>query len=800
MAALHNPARHTSIRTLLSMMSLLSWTFIAQAQSGGSAHADAQPSASPQAAAATQRETGPAVQPPAPLQVQPQAQPPVQPGMPSEARRPRIGLVLSGGGARGLAHVGVLKVLEREHVPIDVIAGTSMGAIIGGLYASGMTAAALETELGRLNWDLVFASRVSRQQLSQRRKEEDFEISPVIEIGMNNGEFRAPLGAISGRGLETLLRRFTLPVRSVSDFDKLPIAFRAVATDMETGQPVVLSSGDLALALRSSMSVPGVFAPTELNGRILGDGGLVNNLPVDVARAMGVDVVIAVNVGTPLASRETLDSAGGITSQMINILTEQNVRRSLDSLSPRDVIITPSLGKLSSGDFNQATQLIQLGEESAALKAGLLAALSVGPERYAQWRSEHPRGPAPQATLAFVRFEGTTVTNPKRFQAQLESAPGQPFDPARAERDARRLAATGDYVRADYQLVTTPEGDGLVFDLEDKPWGPHYFRIGLDLATDFAGGSAFNIKISHNRHWLDANGSEWRNQFQIGAVPRWATELYHPLNWTLGLADDWFVAGYGSVERREVAVYNNDSGDERGRFKRSTGRLGVDLGQPWGRLGEVRFGLTHLVLHTDPDILAADYVGPRDPLTTTETGLRLGAVIDQLDFANFPQRGYRVETEAVIGQRGGSVRESFSRFETQLTGVRTWGTHTLNANAQWLYAGQTASASLGRYSLGGFHQLSGYKPGQIEGNYLLFGRLTYYKRLNDAPVFTRGFFVGGTLEAGNAWDQRGSVSLSDLRSGMSVFLGADTGLGPMYFGLTYAPRGSAGLYLFIGRP
>jgi NTE family protein len=715
--------------------------------------------------------------------------------------RPRIGLVLSGGGARGLAHVGVLEVLERAHVPIDAIAGTSMGAIIGGLYASGMTAAELEAELTRLNWDRVFAARVDRQQLSQRRKEEDFEISPVIEVGMNpDGEFRVPLGALSSRGLETLLRRFTLPVRGVVDFDKLPIPFRALATDMESGQQVVLSFGDLALALRSSMSVPGAFAPTDVDGRILGDGGLVNNLPVDVARAMGVDVVIAVNVGTPLAGRDTLGSAGGLTAQMINILTEQNVQRSLATLTARDVLIVPDLGPLTSSDFNRTRDLIAQGEKGAQVVAADLARLSIGPDAYAAWRAAHPRGPAPQAMLSFVRFEGSAVTNPKRFAAQLESAPGQPFDPERAERDARRLAASGDYVRADYQLVSTSEGDGLVFDLEDKPWGPHYFRIGLNLSTDFTGGSAFNIKISHNRHWLDANGSEWRNQFQIGAVPRWATELYHPLNWTLGLSNDWFVAGSASIERRQAAVYNPDSGDERGRFRRTTGRVGVDLGQPWGRLGEVRFGLTHLALRSDPDILAADYVGPREPATTRENGLRFGVVIDQLDYANFPQSGYRLEAEAVTGRRYGTVSERFTRFETQFSQAATWGAHTLAVNGQWLDAGQSASATVGRYSLGGFNNLSGYKPGQIDGNYVLFGRLSYYKRLETVPVLARGYFVGGTLEAGNAWDRRSSMRLSDLRSGMSAFFGADTGLGPLYFGLTYAPRGEAGLYLFIGRP
>ena len=676
-----------------------------------------------------------------------------------------------------------------------------MGAIIGGLYASGMTADELEGELLKLDWDEVFAPRVERQQLSQRRKEEDFEISPVLEFGMRSGELKAPLGALSGRGLESLLRRFTLPVRKVADFDALPIPFRAVTTDMESGQPLILSTGDLAQALRSSMSVPGVFAPTEINGRILGDGGLVDNLPVDVARAMGVDIVIAVNVGTPLAARSSLGSAAGLTTQMINILTEQNVRRSIDALTARDVLITPSLGALSASDFGRTRELIELGEAgvSETVKQRL-AALTIHTTDYLAWRSSHRRGATPQATLRFIRFEGSTITNPKRFEAQFESAPGKAFDPERAGRDAQRLAASGDYVRADYRLVTTAEGDGLVFDLEDKPWGPHYFRIGLDLNTDFAGQSAFNIKISHNRHWLDSNGTEWRNQVQIGAVPRWVTELYHPLNWTLALSGDWFVAAYGEVERRELAVYNSANGSQRGRFNRAMARLGVDLGQPWGRLGEVRLGITQSVLRTTPDILAADYTGQREAFTTRETGLRLQAVVDQLDFASFPQRGYRAQSELVIGQRGGTLQERFSRFEAQFTAVNTWSPHTVDATTRVQYSGQSAPGAVGRYSLGGFHQLSGYEPGQIAGNYVLFGRLTYTRRLDDAPVLTRGWFSGATLEAGNAWDNRGDMRWTDLRLGSSVFVGASTGLGPAYFGLTYAPRGSAGVILFIGRP
>jgi len=717
--------------------------------------------------------------------------------------RPRIGLVLSGGGARGLAHVGVLKVLERERVPIDVITGTSMGAIIGGLYASGMSADQLEAELLKVDWNAVFASRVDRQLLSQRRKEEDFEISPVLEIGMRNGELRAPLGALSGRGLETLLRRYTLPVRDVRDFDALPTPFRALATDMENGRPVVFSQGDLALALRSSMSVPGVFAPTEVDGRILGDGGLVNNVPVDVARAMGAQVLIVVNIGTPLAGRETLGSVGGLTAQMINILTEQNVQRSLASLSERDVLIAPELGSLTSSDFERTRELIGLGQQGAEPLVARLAALGVGETAYAQWRSARAQPGKPDATVSFVRFEGTELTNPQRFAAQLESRPGQPFDAAKAERDARRLAASGDYLRADYLLVSTAEGDGLVFDLEDKPWGPHYFRIGLDLETDFRGGSGFNVKISHNRHWLDANGSEWRNQVQIGQVPRWYTEIYHPLNWTLGISNDWFVSASAEAQRRDITRYDNDSGGVISLYNRKSARFGLDLGQPWAELGELRLGLVQLIERTTPDVVTTALNAGDVATTVRETGVHASVVIDQLDYANFPTRGYRFDAEVAGGRRarsGAGLRDDFTRLEAEGTVVRSWGRHTLNLYARVQRTPQGTLSALGRYTLGGFHQLSGYRSEQIDGNSVVFTRLTLYRRAEHVPVFTRGFFAGATLEAGNAWARWSDVRADGLRSGMSAFLGADTGLGPVYFGLTYAPRGSTGLYLFVGRP
>jgi NTE family protein len=711
--------------------------------------------------------------------------------------RPRVGLVLSGGGARGLAHVGVLQVLEQERIPIDAVAGTSMGAIVGGLYASGMRADELDATMRGVDWVNVFSRRVDRQHLSQRRKEEDFEISSVIEFGMRNGELRAPIGAVSSRGLETLLRRYTLPVRAIEGFDKLPIPFRAVATDLENGQPVVLDRGDLALALRSSMSVPGVFPPTEVGGRILGDGGLVDNVPIDVARTMGVDVIIVVNIGTPLAGRESLDSVLGITAQMINILTEQNVQRSLAKIGPRDILIAPALDNVSASDFNKVGEAIDAGRRGALAVSDRLRALSVTPEAYAQWQEQHPKLLKPEARIDFVEFEGSTLTHPERFAGQLESRVGQTFDQARAERDARTLAASGDYLRADYQLVTRGDLDGIVFELEDKPWGPHYLRLGLDLSTDFSGRGTFNLKLSHNRHWLTPAGTEWRNRVQIGARPLIFTELYHPLQIAAGPASDWFVAAYAGSDRYTGTIYDA-GGSDLARYVRTTARAGLDLGQPWGRFGEIRLGLFTQRIRTRPTLVAAPIADLAELTTQREAGLQLATVIDQLDFANFPTQGFRIVARLAAGDSADEGR--FQRLEASALGVTSIGRHSWSLFGLARGASAQVEGPIGRFELGGFQQLSGYRDGQLLGNYVMLVRTGWTMRLPYEPTIARAYFVGATVEAGNAWISRQAFREGRLRTGMSLFFGADTGLGPLYLGVTHAPEGQTGVVLFLGRP
>ncbi|HTL91134.1 MAG TPA: patatin-like phospholipase family protein, partial [Steroidobacteraceae bacterium] len=272
--------------------------------------------------------------------------------------RLRIGLVLSGGGARGIAHVGVLRVLEQLHVPIDAIAGTSMGAVVGGLYASGLSPDEIERTIRSMNWQDAFRDRPPREDLTLRRKQEDENFLVKFPIGIKGGKPVLPMGLIQGQGLTEMLRRLTLPVSRITSFDDLPTPFRAVATDLESGQEVIMGSGDLTSAMRASLSAPGVFAPVERGGQLLVDGGVSDNVPVDVARAMGVDVVIVVDVGFPLLPRNKLTSVTAISNQMLAILMRRKSEQELGHLGPHDILIRPELGDTSSFDFGNVNRLL----------------------------------------------------------------------------------------------------------------------------------------------------------------------------------------------------------------------------------------------------------------------------------------------------------------------------------------------------------------------------------------------------------------------------------------------------------
>ncbi|MFO0227366.1 MAG: patatin-like phospholipase family protein, partial [Gammaproteobacteria bacterium] len=308
---------------------------------------------------------------------------PVAPAAAGE--RPRVGLVFSGGGARGGAHIGVRKVLEAERIRIDAIAGTSMGAVVGGLYASGLSAAEIESLMFSDEWRDAFREPGPRDRRSFRRKSEDRNFLVNFPLGIEAGSFRLPKSLIGGQRLTQALRKCTLPVAAVRDFDKLPTPFRAMATDLETGDAVELGGGDLVTALRASVAAPGVFAPVDIDGRLLVDGGLANNLPVEVARAMGVDVLIVVDVGFPLRKRAGLESVATITNQMLAIAIRGGSDAQRRLMRDGDILLEPLLGEASTFDFEVLSRAAGLGEEAARGALGRLAGLRSDARDYAAY-------------------------------------------------------------------------------------------------------------------------------------------------------------------------------------------------------------------------------------------------------------------------------------------------------------------------------------------------------------------------------------------------------------------------------
>jgi len=280
-----------------------------------------------------------------------------------QPKRPKIGVVFGGGGAKGAAHIGVLKVLEEQKIPVDYIAGTSMGAIVGALYASGLSAAELEKVITSIDWKDVFSGNPNRQDIDYRRKREDYEHLTGLSVGIRDGKVVTPKGLIKDQKVNVLFETLMLHTSDIDDFDKLPIPYRAVAADLETGEMIVLKGGRLADAARASMSVPGAFPPIEMNGRLMIDGGIVRNLPIDIVREMGADIIICIDVDKPLETRKELGGSLSIMNQMIDIMMKKNVREQVKTLGPQDVYINPVLGEFGSADFAKAAEIARLGRK-----------------------------------------------------------------------------------------------------------------------------------------------------------------------------------------------------------------------------------------------------------------------------------------------------------------------------------------------------------------------------------------------------------------------------------------------------
>jgi NTE family protein len=714
--------------------------------------------------------------------------------------RPRIGLVLSGGGARGAAHIGVLKVLEENRVPIDAIAGTSMGAVVGGLYASGLSAADVERVMTSLDWQDAFRDRPPRTDLNFRRKLEDQSFLVKFPLGLKGRKFRLPRGLVQGQKLTQTLRALTLPVAQIQSFDDLAIPFRAIATDIVTGERVVLDHGDLTTAMRASLSAPGVFSPVESDGRLLVDGGLSSNLPIDVARTMGVDILIVVDCGFPLLERGKLDSVATVSNQMLAILIRHNTTAQRKTLTDRDVVIDPALGDFSSLDFGEHEKAMALGEAAARGQLQRLQALSIPSDEFerlvaarAQVRSDLPK-------IQFLRVDPGSERYAGAIEALFGDQVGRIADGNRLSRRVAELYGQGNLEIFDYRLMQNdplpgePPEYGLALTTRRNSWGPNYLRFGLQLQNDFEGNSSFNAAARGTLAEITKYGGEWVWDVQVGETPRVATEIYLPA----GYRSRWFVAPHSEFMIRTLPIADEDE-NILAEYRVRTTNYGLDLGRELGNYGEVRIGGGRTI--------GEAHVRVGDPLLPSvkfdNYNLFAEFRYDSVDDVNFPRRGSTWQL-AWQGQRDGNAGDANADLLLfdQLY-AHSWGRNTA---ILWTSAGTRLDSEVditrSFYSLGGFLNLSGVTPETLVGPHFAIARLIYYRQIGrggsqgflDVPVY-----LGASLEKGDVWDSRREISFASAKTNGSVFIGLDTLLGPVYFATGFDDEGGSAYYLFLGR-
>jgi NTE family protein len=707
--------------------------------------------------------------------------------------RPRVGLVLSGGGARGTAHIGVLKVLDELKVPVDAIAGTSMGAVVGGLYASGLSGIEIEKIMSTLDWQDAFRDRPPRADLTFRRKQEDQNFLVKFPLGLRSGRFLLPKGLVQGQKLNQTLRRLTLPVAHVASFDDLPVPFRAVATDLETGAAVIISDGDLTSAMRASLSAPGVFAPVEREGRLLVDGGLVENLPIDVVRQMGVDVIIVVDVSFPLMARERLNSVPTISNQMLAILIRKDSEAQKKTLGPNDIVIDPKLGEASSFDFTIVKRVIEAGEKAAREMQPRLAALTNPPEaaeRYAA-RREASRKPPPR--IDFVRVQPGSERYAESLNNLFDGTIGEPLDSEELAERVTGYYGKGNLEALDYEVVTDEMGRrGLALTARRNSWGPNYVRFGLNLQDDFEGNSSYNAAARFVLSEITQPGGEWVWDLQVGESSRIATEIYLPVS----QSSPYFLLPHAQFGARNVTVLE----DQRpvAEYRLRSFIYGVDYGREFGNWGEIRAGLRREIGSTR--VRVGDPTLPTDDFDVREYFLRLA--YDRLDDVNFPHRGQLASLEWRGERTGLGSERAADRLAFDWLGARSWGRHTA---VLWASLGTALDDEVGDvrtlFPLGGFFNLSGLRADSLTGRHFGIARFLYYKQIGrggpgflDVPAY-----LGLSLEAGNVWEQRSDASFDSARKNASLYLGLDTLLGPVYLGAGYDESGQEAFYLFLGR-
>lgn len=699
---------------------------------------------------------------------------------------PRVGLVLGGGGARGAAHIGILEVLQEQKIPIACVSGTSMGALVSGAFAAGLSPEQMLTALDAANWRDMFIDKPDASQISARNKAVARAYMPGSEVGLTHDGLRGIPGIVDGQKIKLFFNQLVGSQYGERTIESLGIPTAIIATDLLSGEKVVFREGSLTTAMRASMSVPGVLTPVKYGDRVLVDGGLVDNVPIDVVRSLcEVDVVIAVNVGSPMLEAKDIGGILSISAQMVNLLTEQNVARSLQGLLPQDIYIRPELGDLTAGDFDRYREAAKMGRAAAEAVLPQLRALGVASASYDGWWQAVVSAQPERLVVDEVDIADLRHVNPDLVRKRLGDYAGKELQTDDLDRDLTRLYGEGDYQNVDYSLVSARDRNILRVVPVEKAWGPDYLRFGLELDSVLGDTADYNLRVAYHRTWLNPLGGQWLSGLQIGDEPTVFTEFYQPLD----VQQRYFVQPRLGFRRETINIYQDN--DRLAQYKLDEWRLELMAGINIGVWGPIRFGW----LERDRSA-SLDIGSPTWPdADASFGGLYATLNFDQFDSLFVPSRGWALQGTYFDASNG-----DYSRAEVDARIARDFGDYVFHGRVR---AGGSPSGTLPVYdalALGGFLNMSGFSNNQIVGDSLRYVSVRGEKIIGRLPLGLRGDMrVGIGLETGKVDGRYSETALDGWQDSVAVYVGGETPFGPVYLGYGYSPEGVSNFYLSVGK-
>ena len=701
--------------------------------------------------------------------------------------RPVIGIALGGGSARGMAHAGVLQWLEEHHVPIDRIAGNSTGALMGASYATGLSAEQIKTLLRTADWDTILRPDIPYPLKSYRRKEDDREYSVKLEAGLRHG-LRLQSGINPGHHLSLMVSRILLPYSGVASFDDLPIPFRCVATDLEKGQIVVFDHGPIAPAVRASMSLPGTYDPVRLNGRLFADGGILNNVPVDVAKDMGADVVIAVRVG-PKAEEKVPETIGGIANRSITLMMQALER---PRLRQAEVVILPDLEGLTAADFRKSDEFAIRGYQAAEAQKDALLPLALSDEDWSAYRAALEARKKPgREPVTFVEVTGVSDGAGAQISQHLVRHIGANPKADDIEADLNHIIGLGRYASATYGRKVVADTVGLGIQIRDKSYAPPFVRFALDINNE---DKDVDLSLGTRITMMDITGlgSEWRFDASVGSAPSIGTEFYQPLGGERPVHGGAFISPRARYARISENLYAGS--DLVAIYSRQRAGAGLDLG--WNSGGSTRFRAGYDIAYVRSVSSVGDPPLPR--ISGTEQALRARFDYDGRDTAYLAGRGVRLTGTAQWFLEAPDAPRPFGTVEGSLLAAHPLGREkilslTMEGGSSF---GDTPPI-LYQFTLGGPFRLGAYATSVFRGPQYLIGSVTYKVPVGRLPKLLGGkMYVETFVESGSVFEDLTRVR---FKSSFTAGLAADTLLGPFFVGASVGQGGEARMYFMIGR-